>query len=196
MNNKIVNNGITMRIFSKTIIFIFFCCTIQSVFTSASAAALHTFTSKTYHYSIQYPADWKLYDKGKGVVVFKSTTNNQQHEAMVNIQTIFTKKGGGKYASIKDLMDDFWSQVPMHTQAAHFLERNPVILIEPDGTKLSGEQTLFTFREDGKSYKQWQTMIMSRDGILFQAFAYRSTAADFAASYPLAKAMFASWIIY
>jgi hypothetical protein len=161
----------------------------------ASDLPTKTFASTAYHYAIHYPADWKLMNEGKGVIVFKNIAKTSSLSLM-NIQTIYTKKGGGKYATIKDLMDDFWSQVPMHTQDARFLERRPITLTGPDGTTLSGEQTLLTFKEGGQLYKQWQVMMVNKDGTLFQALAYRAIATNFDTYYSVAKAVFASWVIY
>lgn len=158
-------------------------------------AADTSFSSNLYRYSINYPANWRIAEHGNGVVVFTAKDASSKKTFTVNIQTIFTKKGGGKYKSIKDLMDDFREQVPMHTQAAKFLERKPFELTEPDGTKLSGEQTTLTFKENGQTLKQWQIMLTSRDGTLFQAWAYRAPLQIFDANQAQAASMLASWVI-
>lgn len=151
-----------------------------------------TFSTKDYGYTIQYPAGWHYIDRGKGVVVFKG---NEAYPLSVNIQTIYTKQGGGEYKSVKDLMNDFYTQVPMHTNDSKFYERKPIVLSEPDGTKLYGEQTTLSFREDGTTFKQWQVMLVNKDGNIFQAWAYRAPVEYFDSQYAAAAAMLNSWII-
>jgi hypothetical protein len=151
------------------------------------------FHSIGYHYSIHCPADWKITDRGNGVVVFRYKAN-QSMPMTINIQTIYTKKGGGKYKNVKDLMDDFYSQVPMHTQHATFLERKPIHLTQPDGIMLNGEETTLTFKENGRIDKQWQVMLQNQDGNLFQAFAYRAPVTVFDVYRPVATAMLASLV--
>ena len=155
----------------------------------------NVFASNLYQYSIRYPTTWKLAEHGEGVVVFTGQDAQSKRHFTVNIQTIYTKKGGGKYKSIKDLMDDFRSQVPIHTQEAKFLDRAPFDLKETDGSTTSGEQTTLTFKENKQTYKQWQIMLTSKDGKLFQAWAYRAPIESFDANRPLAASMLASWII-
>ena len=92
-------------------------------------------------------------------------------------------------------MDDFEVQVPMHTQDAHLFDRKSFELSESNGKKISGEQIYVTFKEGKQTYKQWQIMLMSADGILFQAFAYRAPSQYFDEYLPEASAMLASWII-
>lgn len=92
-------------------------------------------------------------------------------------------------------MDDFWSQVPRHTENATFLYRKPIVLVEPNGVKHNGEQTLFTYKENGETFKQWQMMTTDSNGIIFQAWAYRAPEKYFTDNQPIAAAMFASWVI-
>lgn len=155
-----------------------------------------SFISKSYRYAILYPASWKCADHGKGVVVFKGSGIDPHYPLMINIQTILTKKAGGEYVSVNDLMNDFRSQVPQHTQHAKFIDRNPIELLEPDGSKLYGEETLLTFYENKQTFKQWQIMMVSHDGMLFQAWAYRAPQAAFDANRPIAESMLRSWVIY
>lgn len=152
----------------------------------------NVFSNPEYHYSIHYPENWKAVDRGKGVVIF---TEMKPGPFMINIQTISTRKGGGKYKDIKDLMDDFKIQVPMHTKDAKFLDRKPFVLHEPDGSTLSGEETILTFEEDKMLWKQWQVMLINQNGMIFQALGYRAPASMFDVMQPTAAAMLASWII-
>jgi hypothetical protein len=154
-----------------------------------------SFTSKVYHYSLRYPAVWIYHDKGKGVVIFENKKGTDASPFLINLQTLFTKKGGGEYPTIKALMDDFWSQVPKHTERVNFLDRKPILLLQPDGTRLMGEQTTLTFYENGQTFKHWQVMMMSRNGLLFQAWAYRAPLSFYEANKAYAEAMLASWVI-
>lgn len=156
---------------------------------------MKTYVSQDDHYSIKYPATWDSFDRGKGVVVFKNHADKTGYPLMVNIQTLYTKKGGGKYATVKDLMDDFYSQVPMHVEQAKFVERSSIVLTEPDGTKIYGEQTVLTFVMNNHTLKQWQVMLMNQNGKIFQAFAYRAPIEFFEANKSTAQAMFNSWVV-
>lgn len=160
---------------------------------AGDVALTETFSNPLYHYTIQYPSDWKCDDRGQGVVVCRNHQNKNTPALSINIQTIYTKKADGKYATVKDLMDDFRQQVPMHTRNAVFLERKPVLLKEPDGTYRDGEETVFLFRENGITYKQWQVMMLNSDGNLFQALAYRAPEKYFASYYSLAEQIFSTW---
>ena len=164
-----------------------------SVFATQSDLS-NIYESREKQYSIHYPASWQVHDHGKGMVVFIGKVGKLP--LSVNIQTIFTKKAHGEYPTIKALMDDFWYDVPKHTDQVKFLERRPILLVEPDGAKLSGEQATLTFKERGVTFKQWQIIVMSRDGVLFQAWAYRAPLKDFDTNRPLAEDILASWEIY
>lgn len=154
----------------------------------------HEFTTATYHYSIPYSSNWKVFSRGDGVVVFK-LQDKQSPGVSINIQTIYTKFGGGEYPDIKALMDDFYSQVPQHFGKVKFLKRDAISVKQPDGSLRVGEQTTLNFSMNGVAYQQWQVMLISRDGRLFQAFAYRSPVAYFNQYQPLAAAMVSSWKI-
>lgn len=155
-----------------------------------------TYESKEKQYTIQYPTNWQFIDEGKGAVVFRGKAGKSSLPVSVNIQTIFTKKARGEYSSVKALMDDFWSQVPRHTEDVKFQGRRSIMLVESDGTKLSGEQTTLTFKENGETFKQWQIMVMTKDGRLFQAWAYRAPLKYYNANLSLAQSMLTSWRIY
>lgn len=151
---------------------------------------------KPYHYSIHYPNTLTYSDHGDGMVTFKGKVGVPPSPMFVNIQTIYTKNHTGKYATVKDLMDDFTTQVPRNNPEANFLERKPITLVEPDGTKLKGEQTILTFTEKKVLLKQWQIMVMNQNGTMFQAWAYRAPLKYFDINRPIALAMLASWEIH
>ncbi len=147
-------------------------------------------------FSIQYPTSWKMHDEGKGTIIFLKKEGKSSLPISVNIQTLFTKKARGEYSNVKALMDDFWAQVPKHNEDANFIERRPITLIESDGSKLLGEQTTLTFKENGQTFKQWQIMVMNQNGTLFQAWAYRAPLKEYNSNLKLAQAMLISWRIY
>ncbi len=152
----------------------------------------HTFTSQKYRYSIQYPNQWRPHDEGSGVVVFKDLPGKEAY-TLVNIQTIYTKKAGGHYATVKDLMDDFISQVPKHTAGVKFFKRTTISL--PQDQDEQGESVSLIFNENGHQLKHWQVMFLSKDGRFFQAWGYRAPVSSYEVNYPLAKAMLESWVI-
>src|SRR3982751_4529472 len=65
------------------------------------------YNGEKYHYTIQYPANWHVYDHDDGVVVFKKLGLRAVYPTSINIQTIYTKKAKGSYTNVKELMDDF-----------------------------------------------------------------------------------------
>ncbi len=146
-------------------------------------------------YEIKYPKAWKSHIGENGVVFFAYEIPDTKVIIKANIQTIFTKAGGGKYKDVKDLMDDFLIQAPRHSQHAKLFDRKPIELAGPDGAKLSGEQITLTFEENKQEYKQWQIMMMSQDGKLFQAFAYRAPIKYYDEYLPGVTAMLDSWVI-
>jgi hypothetical protein len=156
---------------------------------------MQPFNGSQYRYTISYPSDWRVYDHRDGVVVFKYQPNKTTYPVSVNIQTIFTKKEQGSYASVKDLMDDFVKNAKKHTDDAVFSDRKPFSLDNPQGETLQGEQATLTYRDHGKTIKHWQVMLITKDGSLFQAWAYRAPEDVFQTSLPLAKDMLATWII-
>lgn len=159
-----------------------------------SNSLTHAFDSTAYHYSIHYPENWTPRDLGNGVVVFRFSSIKPSYKLLVNIQTIYTKKAGGHYATVKDLMDDFISQVPLHTSRSHFSDRKPITLPQPNSNSYSGESITLTFNENGQVLKHWQVMVMSRDGRVFQAWAYRAPVQYYDINYPIASAMLATWV--
>lgn len=146
-------------------------------------------------YEIKYPKAWKAHIGDEGVVSFAYQIPDTKTLIKANIQTIYTKAGGGKYKNVKDLMDDFLIQAPRHSQHAKLFDRKPIVLAGPNDTNISGEQITLTFKEDKQEYKQWQIMMMSRDGKLFQAFAYRAPVQYFDEYLPGVNAMLESWVI-
>jgi len=156
---------------------------------------MQSYNGAKYRYTISYPSGWQVYDHNDGVVVFKAKSDKLIYPVSVNIQTIFTKQDTGTYASVKDLMDDFVKNAKRHADVVKFIERKPFSLANPLGATLQGEQATFTFRDHGKTIKQWQVMLMTKDGNLFQAWAYRAPADVFQMSLPLANDMLSTWII-
>lgn len=146
-------------------------------------------------YEIKYPKAWKAHIGDDGVVFFAYEIPDTKIIIKVNIQTIFTKAGGGKYKDVKDLMDDFLIQAPRHSQHAKLFNRKPIEFTGADGAKLSGEQITLTFEENKQEYKQWQIMMISQDGKVFQAFAYRAPIKYFDEYLPGVTAMLDSWVI-
>lgn len=149
------------------------------------------FQSKANHYFFRYPANWHCDDHHQGVVVCKS----EVPDVSINLQTIWTKKGGGKYVDVKALMNDFMTQVPMHTTHAQFSNRRTLVIQEPNGAQYAGEEIILTFKENGKIFQQQQIMLQDPHGLVFQNFAFRAPVSLYAAHATIAKAIFASWEI-
>lgn len=177
----------------KTILLLCACITLSAF--AADNASMKQFNGEKYRYTISYPSDWRVYDRNDGTVVFKEITHGSVYPSSVNIQTIYTKKAKGTYKNIKALMDDFVGQASKSVQDVKFLDRKPLTLVEADGTRISGEEAIMSFSDHGRKLKQWQVMVMTNDGKLFQAWAYRASDRNFDANLGVAKEMLHSWKI-
>lgn len=171
-----------------------------SLFVALAACAaekpdMKLYDGAKYRYTISYPAGWHVYDRNDGTVVFKDNSKKSAYPSSVNIQTIYTKKANGTYKDVKELMDDFSEQAKHAATDVKFLERKPITLIEKNGVKISGEETMMSFRDHGKTLKQWQVMVVTNDGKLFQAWAYRASEQNFDKYLGVAKKMLDSWNI-
>lgn len=184
-----------LKLLNKTgIIFIILSCYTAATFAAHTAQTLQL-NMPQYDYAIHYPTQWTYQDRGEGLVVFRGKTLDGLETISANIQTIATKKNGGHYVDVKALMDDFWIQVPKHAEKAAFLSRDAIELVGSDGSVLKGEQTIVTFYQHKKMLKHWQVMLMTHNGMIFQTYAFRTTADEFDKNQALAEAMFQSWQI-
>jgi hypothetical protein len=161
---------------------------------AAADVATKLYDGKKYHYTIQYPADWHVYDHDDGVVVFKKLGLRSVYPTSVNIQTIYTKKAKGTYANVKELMDDFTANAKSDVTNVTFSERKPIILIDTNGVKIHGEEITMSFEAQGTKLKQWQVMVITDDGRLFQAWGYRAAETNYELDLPAAKNMLNSWV--
>lgn len=159
-----------------------------------TALDMKEYNGAKYHYTIQYPTDWHVYDHDDGIVVFKKLGLRNVYPTSVNIQTIYTKKAKGSYANVKELMNDFEDNALKQAADVKLSDRKPITLIDPNGKKIHGEEITMTFEAQGAKLKQWQIMVITDDGRLFQAWAYRADINSYDLDLPVAKEMLNSWI--
>src|SRR5579885_1491393 len=130
------------------------------------------YTNRASRYKIKYPANWIYDDKDKGTVVFSGQKDTLDYYATVNIQTVLTKRFGGEYSSMKDLLDDIRKQVLKESPQTTFLGSGAYVLNQKDGSKLNGEYLKFIYSYKGQIIEQWQVVIPRKDGQVFYTWAY------------------------
>lgn len=152
------------------------------------------FENKSNRYSIQYPTDWEYEQPEKGTVIFSGKKGTPSYFATVNIQTILTKKSGGKYTNLKEFMASFKKQIAEHASDAKILDQGEAQLPQ-NPKKFHGEYLIFTYTLKGQAFKQMQFVIFRDDGLAFYAWGYTSPVEQYNTDLPIAKAMYESWII-
>ncbi|WP_454785485.1 DUF4864 domain-containing protein [Legionella sp. WA2024007413] len=187
LNIKVVPTGASIMINNKT-------SEPPSTTPSQENSLPKLFEAKGNKYSIRYPDDWSYVSPSKGTIVFMGKKGTAAYHVNVNIQTILSKKSGGKYSSIKEIVDDLKKQ--LSTQAS-----NAKILSQGEGElpknpkRFHGEYLVFTYTFKGKTFKQLEFIISRDDELAFYTWAYTAPSDQYDINLPIAKAMYESWII-
>lgn len=154
------------------------------------------YTNPDSRYKINYPAKWIFDDTVKGAVVFSGQKNTPDFFSTINIQTVLTKKSGGIYETVDDLLSDVKKQARSESPQTAFLEDGAYVLNLKDGTKLSGEYLKFIYSYKGQIIEQWQIVVPRKDGQVFYTWAYTAPIAQYQDNLTVAKAMLQTWTIY
>jgi hypothetical protein len=153
------------------------------------------YTNVEGRYSIKYPDNWIYENAGKGSVIFSGKKDTPSYFSTVNIQTLLTKKSGGEYGSVKDVIDDIKKQVLKESPKTTFLNENNYDLTIKNGSQLNGKFLIFIYSYEGHIIEQWQIVIPRNDGQVFYTWAYTAPLSQYNQDLPIAKAMLASWNI-
>ncbi|VVC75662.1 hypothetical protein AQUSIP_09520 [Aquicella siphonis] len=146
-------------------------------------------------FSIKYPSDWIYDNTEEGSVLFSGKKGTAAYYSTVNIQTVLSKKSGGEYKSIDDIIADVREQVLKESPKANFLAHGPFSLIQPDGSSLKGEYLTFIYTYEGSIIEQWQIVVPRQDGLVFYTWAYTAPIEMYGDYLDIAKAMLATWAI-
>lgn len=163
--------------------------------TSPNASHLsNLFEAKDNKYSIGYPDDWSYTDAGKGTILFMGKPGTAANHVNVNIQTLRSKKSGGNYSNIKDIISDLKTQLTTQASNAQILSQGEAQL--PNNPKrFHGEYLVFSYNYKNQAYKQMEFIISRDDDMAYYTWAYTAPADQYDANLPVAKAMYESWKI-
>jgi hypothetical protein len=154
------------------------------------------FTNHDSGYSIQYPGNWDYQQPDAATVVIGGKQGTKSFDSTVNIQTVLTKESGGKYQSIKQLLDNLKKQAQEFTKNTQFYIENSITIDErPDRPAMKGLYTELTFTNNGKKYQQLVFVFLRPDKKVFYIWTFTSPVFMFNTDYPIAKAMFSSWLL-
>jgi len=148
------------------------------------------------HYRINYPADWIYDDSGKGAVVFSGKKNTLAYYSTVNIETVLSKKSGGEYSNVDDLIVDVKRQALQESPKTTFVGSGPFTSNLPSGVKLNGKYVTFIYSYKGQIIEQWQIVVPRIDGQVFYTWAYTAPLEQYGHDLQIAKAMLSTWLIY
>lgn len=165
--------------------------------TNTSDIALpELFDNPNSKYSIRYPADWEYTQPDAGTVVIGGKKGLPSYESTLNIQTILTKKNGGKYNTLDELMNSIKKQIMSAPDINIIVE--DYIKLEKNANRIGmdGKFMVFTYTYAGKKYQQMQFVFINKKREIFYAVAYTSPAARYEIDYPTVKAIFGSWRPY
>ncbi len=148
-------------------------------------------------YSIKYPLGWSYDDKSvKGAVIMRGKEGTDSYNVTVNIQTVLTKKTGGKFTTVKEFIDDMKAQAKSQALGPKYLESGPITFNEPNGSIVKGEYLILTYKLNNVDIKQWQIVVLRNDDQVFYAWAYTAPANLYDKELPVAKRILESWSIY
>lgn len=154
------------------------------------------YDNKDSRYSIKYPTNWEFDSTSRGTVIFSGKQGTPQYYSTINIQTVLAKKTGGDYGSVKEFMADIKRQAKKGSQNTQFLESGSIDLSPSNGANIKGEYITFTYTYRGVEFKQWQIVVLRKDGQVFYAWAYTSPVEQYNHDLPIADGMLKSWTIY
>lgn len=167
-------------------------------YTSNEVALENVFESKANKFSVRYPADWKYTQPYEGTVQFSGKEGTPFYYTTVNIQTLRTKKSGGVYSSIEELINDAKKQALEQRKDIKFLAEGSFDLNTTENRMgMRGRYLVSTYTTDqGQKYEEMEFIFLRNDGTVFYTWGYSAPIDRFKIDYPITKAMFASWSVY
>ena len=156
--------------------------------TNTSTKFPNTFKDDNLGLSVAYPADWEYTQTNASTVVFSGKANTEAYYSTVNVQSITSKKAGGKYATTEEVMNSLKTQFLTAPQAK-VIEEGTTTLTQVDGTEYSGKYLIVTYLYENQPTKEEQKVFARKDGLGFYAWAYTSPADQYDKYFPIAKSM-------
>lgn len=167
---------------------------IVDVFHFKISSFANMFLNKSSKYSVNYPDNWQA-SYANGIAFINGQDYTPSFNSTVNIQTIKTKKLGGKYSNVHSFMADVKKQI-QHNHNAKIISDGKIEIVQPNGKTAYGEFLVFSFNNSGMMMKQWQIIIRRDDGKVFYTWAYTSPYPQFNRDLQSAKVTLDTWYIY
>ncbi len=161
---------------------------------SQHSSLLNLYDDKSAKYSIKYPANWEYEKSDKGTIIFSGKKGTPSFYSTVNIQTILSKKAGGKYSTIEELLASLKKQISENASNDKVVAQGQIELPQ-NSKRLHGKYLIFTYTYRNQNFKQMQFVISRDDDQALYAWAYTSPIEQYNADLSTAKAMYESWII-
>jgi len=161
---------------------------------SSNNSLTNMFDEKNNKYSIKYPASWMYEQPEKETVIFSGKKGTSAFYSTVNIQTVLSKKSGGKYSTVEEFIDSLKSQISEKATNGKILDQGKIELPQ-NPMRFHGEYLVFTYTLHGEEFKQMQFVIARDDGLAFYAWAYTSPEKQYNENLPIAKGMYETWEI-
>lgn len=156
--------------------------------------SINRYQHKGNRYSIEFPKSWQFNESDKGTILFRGKSGTQAYYSTVNIQTILSKKSGGQFSTVDELMDSLKNQIVNAATGGKVLNQGDIDLpLNPK--RFHGKYVIFTYHYKNMSFKQMQVVIFRDDEKAFYAWAYTSPEKQYDTYLPIAKSMFESWTI-
>lgn len=160
-----------------------------------TSALKNMFENKEAGYSIKYPFNWDYDSAGKNII-FSGRKGSPDYYSTVNIEVIPTKKSGGKYENLNEFINSIKKQALSGTQ-------NLKILAEESGDNLKlfshdhmeKQSIKMSYDYHGQRFERLQIVFLRQDNTIFYSFAFTAPIDRFETVLPIAKAMFATWVI-
>ncbi len=93
---------------------------------SSNNSLTNMFDEKNNKYSIKYPASWMYEQPEKETVIFSGKKGTSAFYSTVNIQTVLSKKSGGKYSTVEEFIDSLKSQISEKATNGKILDQGKI----------------------------------------------------------------------
>lgn len=146
-------------------------------------------------YSIHYPENWMVDDSELGTVIISGKKDTREYFTTINIQTILSKKLGGEYGSVNDIVTDIKKQIRDESPTVTYLLDHDYELTTTGGEKLRGYEMILIYSYQGQIIEQWQIVLPRNNANIFYTWAYTAPIEEYGQVLPIAKAINQTWKI-
>lgn len=165
----------------------------QAVTKTNGHADVYTYEDDKNRFTIQYPTFWNYQKRNNNSIAFGGKQDTMTNFTTVTIQFVLSKKTGGIYKNIQDVVDDLEQQISKQASDVKFEDTGEVTL--PQNSNIHGIGFIATYTYKGLAVKKMQFVLEQPDGSYFYTWAYTAVADRYKEDLPIAKAMYESWNI-